>query len=195
MIFPAFFLITGLALLIAIPSQLDLLGVLLLLFAFAASGGVFLWKRFPLSQKNNIIRRFKIGAMAGVVATAAYDLSRFLLVQVFSLHVQPFEAIPLFGQLLTGNHAPHSVQLAVGMLYHLINGIGFAIAYSIWFAPRGWWCGILWALVLEAAMLAIYPGWLNIKMMDEFASVSVIGHLVYGSILGGLCKWRILKNI
>lgn len=194
MIFPAVFLFTGLALLIAIPSRLDLSWILLLLCVFALSGGLLFWRRFPQFQKNKIIRRIKAGVMAGIAATAAYDLSRFLLVQVFSFHVQPFEAIPLFGQLLIGNDASYYIQLTVGILYHLVNGVGFAIAYSIWFAPRGWWCGVLWALVLEAAMLAVYPGWLNIKMMDEFAGVSVIGHLVYGSVLGGICKWRILKS-
>lgn len=194
MIFPVLFLITGLALLIAVPTHLPLSLILIFLVMFATSGGVYIWKRFSLSQRQVVVHRIKAGLIAGFLATAAYDLSRFLLINVFPLHVRPFEAIPLFGQLLVGDQVSHSIHYFVGGIYHLSNGVGFAIAYSIWFATRGWWCGIMWALVLEAAMLAIYPGWLDIKMMDEFVSVSVIGHLIYGATLGSVCKWRVLRK-
>jgi hypothetical protein len=38
---------------------------------------------------------------------------------------------------------------------------------------------------LEAAMLTVYPGWLDLEaVMEEFVTVSVFGHLAYGTALG-----------
>jgi len=36
-------------------------------------------------------------------------------------------------------------------------------------------------------MVNIYPGWLGLRALDEFLSVSVVGHLAYGAVLGALC--------
>ena len=33
-------------------------------------------------------------------------------------------------------------------------------------------------------MLSIYPGWLHPRAFGEFVSVSMLGHVVYGSVLG-----------
>jgi hypothetical protein len=55
---------------------------------------------------------------------------------------------------------------------------------------RGWREGILWALGLELAMVAVYPGWLHIgALLEEFVAVSLIGHLAYGSVLGSLSRY------
>lgn len=48
----------------------------------------------------------------------------------------------------------------------------------------GWWARVGWALVLEALMVTFYPGWLDVRAFDEFLTVSVLGHVVHGSVLG-----------
>jgi hypothetical protein len=65
----------------------------------------------------------------------------------------------------------------------------FAVAYTILFGTAGWWAGILWALGLEALMLSIYPGWLHPKAFGEFVSVSMLGHVAYGAVIGSLGRW------
>jgi hypothetical protein len=62
--------------------------------------------------------------------------------------------------------------------------VAFGCAYAVWFGHRPWWWGIGFALGLEACMLAIYPGWLDIRTLGEFTTMSVVGHLVYGTVLG-----------
>jgi len=37
-------------------------------------------------------------------------------------------------------------------------------------------------------MLGLYPGWLHIKAYGEFAQMSMVGHVVYGSVLGVLAR-------
>jgi hypothetical protein len=42
--------------------------------------------------------------------------------------------------------------------------------------------------MLEVIMVSLYPGWLNLAAIDEFVSVSVVGHAVYGATLGILAR-------
>ena len=190
------FLITGVGLIIGISTHIPLLLLVGLLLLYAVMGGWIVSRRLTPIRKRGVKDRLLGGLIGGVFATTAYDLSRYLLILLFPFSVKPFEAIPLFGKLLIGPWVPSAdLQLFAGIFYHLINGIGFGIAYSILFAPRGWIAGLLWALGLEALMLAIYPGWLNIKMMEEFFTVSVSGHLVYGVVLGILSRWYWKRSI
>ena len=139
--------------------------------------------------------RILIGFAGGFLGTIAYDLSRYLIYLFFPISIWPFEAIPLFGRLLAGDSFSQSWILGFGILYHLTNGIAFGIAYSILFAPRGWIAGVGWALVLEALMLSIYPGWLGVQFFAEFATISVTGHLAYGFVLGTFCRWDFLRRM
>jgi len=38
-------------------------------------------------------------------------------------------------------------------------------------------------------------GWLNIKLSGEFVQFSVLGHVVYGGVLGGLCRRALLRPV
>jgi hypothetical protein len=49
---------------------------------------------------------------------------------------------------------------------------------------RGLATGIAWGLFLESFQLAIYPGWLNIRFLDEFRQISFLSHVVFGAVLG-----------
>lgn len=188
------FLVTGLGLIVCILAGVSLSWVLALLFPFALIGGGIVYFGLGSAEKKVLKHRLVSGLAGGFLATLAYDLSRTLFYHLFPFHVWPFEAIPLFGQLLMGDSFSKSWTLGVGILYHATNGVAFGAAYSILFAPKGWIVGIGWALFLEALMLAIYPGWLGIKFFEEFATISVIGHLAYGFVLGMFCRWDFLRR-
>ena len=91
-----------------------------------------------------------------------------------------------------GTDASITLQWVVGSAFHFCNGLAFAVAYSYWFAPKGPLAGIAFAMVLEAFMLGLYPGWLKIAEYAPFLTMSLIGHLVYGAVLGVLARrwWR-----
>jgi len=129
-----------------------------------------------------------------LAATAAYDLTRLALVAVLGMDLRPFEAVPLFGQLLTGAPAHSPVAVAVGVAYHLSNGVGFGVAFAMVAGRRGIGAGVAWALVLEAIMLTLYPGWLDIRSIREFASVSMLGHVAYGGVLGWMARRLLTGN-
>lgn len=146
--------------------------------------GTLTWIRLPLSARTEIWQRAKVGLMAGFLATIAYDVSRWLIVNIFHDTFAPFHVFPLFGYAIGGTGLNSTAATIVGTFYHYANGVFFAVAYAILLAPRGWWTGILWGLGLEALMLTIYPGWVHPTPFEEFVSVSILGHVAYGSVLG-----------
>ncbi|PSB68579.1 hypothetical protein C7B61_00120 [filamentous cyanobacterium CCP1] len=182
---------SGIALVIAVLAEISLGLMLLLLGSLALFTFALKWRRASRDERKIIQQKLLVGLAAGLLATAAYDLSRLIVVTVFDMDVSPFKAFPIFGQLIAGENISKSTAYVVGTFYHLFNGIFFTIAYCFAFGRRHWAYGILWALGLEFAMLALYPSWLNLEgVMQEFTVMSVAGHVAYGATLGLLCqKW------
>lgn len=135
--------------------------------------------------------RLIAGAVFGLIATLAYDAIRPVLVEVFQLHFRPFRAHPIFGSLITGRPPSDGLAQIVGWAYHFWNGIGFGMMFAL-VRPRGGpIAGLIWALTLEAFMLALYPKFLGVRLDNPgFLATSIIGHSVYGLVLGGtLARW------
>lgn len=153
---------------------------IVLAFTIAAS-------RLPALSRSLLLRRAALGAVAGLLATAAYDASRFAFVSVVPVTIWPFEAIRIFGELIApGADAP--LQLATGIGYHLSNGTLFGVAFALLVRRPTLPKALAWAAGLELLMISLYPGWLDIRALDEFAVVSVVGHACYGLTLGVLCR-------
>jgi hypothetical protein len=184
---------SGAALVVSVITNASLATILIYLGAFSGFLAVSKWLRSSRTERKIIRAKTITGMSAGVIATGAYDLSRLLIVKLFNIPLNPFKAIPVFGQLIIGANSSGSAVLIWGILYHLLNGILFALAYCFLFGNRNWKWGIAWAMCLEIAMFSIYPSWLHLQaVMQEFTIVSISGHLVYGSVLGLFCN-RFLK--
>lgn len=159
------------------------------LLAAAVAGpslGVLLigWQTLDASRRALIRTSARVGLAAGVAGLAAYDLVRWAVVWILGSTVNPFEAFPVFGELLVGANHSNGVLFAAGAAYHVFNGIGFAVFFALLVGPRGVRAGVAWAIMLELATLAIYPGWLDVRAMREFTIVSACGHLAYGATIG-----------
>lgn len=179
----AVFLISGASLVTYIYTGLPLPLVLaVLVLAAGAVAAALVLPDAALRQRWR--QRLAVGVPVGLLATGAYDLSRWLLVEVLGFHASPFAAFPLFGQALLMGRGDGSVELVAGLAFHLLNGCAFGCAYAVWFGDRRWYWGIGFALGLEAFMLTIYPGWLDIRSIREFTTMSVLGHVAYGTVLG-----------
>lgn len=134
-----------------------------------------------------------IGAVSAAVALVAYDATRLAVAVAFDYEVHPFEAFRHFGAGLIGPDAPEGAQWVAGTAFHVTNAITFGIAYTVWAGRRGVAAGIAFGLALEAAMLGLYPAWLQIANLREFASMSVVGHVAYGAALGAGAKARMAR--
>lgn len=140
----------------------------------------------PAPARRAIGRRVVIGLIAGAVATAVYDVVRYGLVTLLSWSVDPFRPFTLFGQLLVGRDAPGPALWAAGIAYHVLNGLGFAIGYTIVVRRPGLISAVVWAMVLETFTILLYPDWLGLTAVGEFYSMSMLGHVAYGLALGAV---------
>ena len=193
-LFAIVFLSSGAALLVYILSGISLLWTLVAALAVFGALAVLIWRRSDPARRAHLRRRVAAGAVAGVIATAAYDASRFALIKLTGITFWPYDIFGIFGQGLIGRGASSWWVDLAGFGYHLTNGVGFAIAFTILFGARGILYGIGWALFLEAAMLTFYPGWLDIRAITEFVQVSMVGHLVYGTVLGFLARRLLVQG-
>ncbi len=186
-------LASGAALLVHVFMHISLVLALLVTVIVVTIIGVLIWRGLPATTHIEMKKRALVGLLTGLLATGVYDLFRWVVVTVFHYTFWPFDIFFVFGRAMAGDSLPRGTEIFLGVIYHYINGIFFAIAYAILLAPSGWWTGILWALGLEALMLSIYPGWLHIQAFDEFLSVSMLGHVAYGLVLGNVSRWLLFR--
>lgn len=138
-------------------------------------------------------RVLRVAVVAACAALVAYDASRLALTTLLDYHVTPFKAFPHFGRGLLGDSSSSSARWVAGSAFHVVNALTFGIAYTLVVGrqptpQRGFVTGVLFGLGLEAAMIGLYPAWLQISNMREFLSMSVVGHIAYGGTLGVLAQ-------
>jgi hypothetical protein len=178
---------TGAAVIVTIlvwPDSL-LIPAAILLGGAAATATVVAW-RLPGAARETIGRQVRIGLIAGAAATLTYDAVRYGLETLFTWSVDPFRAFTLFGQLLVGRNASPAALWVAGTAYHIINGLGFAIGYTLVVRRPGLVSAVIWGLVLETFTILLYPDWLGIRAVGEFFSMSMVGHIAYGLVLGAV---------
>ncbi|HRH40531.1 MAG TPA: hypothetical protein PKY82_02720 [Pyrinomonadaceae bacterium] len=188
-ILAALFLSTGAALITYILFNISL-GIALS-FAFLVISSllaVYLY-RLDATGRKQFLKTLLTAAIIGLMATAAYDISRVFVVWFFGWELSPFKAFKFFGEAIAGENTNPQTAFIVGAIYHVINGVFFSISYCLLLGGRHWVFGILWALGLEVLMFSIYPTWLNLDaVIKEFTVVSVSGHIVFGAVLGVLAR-------
>jgi hypothetical protein len=185
-------LASGIALIVSVLTGLPLWLTLGLLGTTAILLVSLRWLQSDEAARQCLWAQLLSGMVAGLAATAAYDASRFLLVYLGRLPLSPFETFGIFGQLIAGDGRPGWLTYGVGTAYHILNGTAFGIGYCFLLGGRNWKWGVAWGLGLEAGMLALYPGWLQLDaVLVEFTTMSFVGHLFYGAVLGLVSQRRL----
>ncbi len=178
----------GMALVASVVSQVSLAATMALVLAAGILAARHLWAHSSPEKQEVVCRRLRAGLPAAVAALLAYDVSRWAVVEVLGLTFAPFEAFGAFGRAFWGEGATGWWVEASGIGVHVVNGLGFAIGYTLLAGRRGPLAGVVFALGLEAAMVVLYPPWLRIQAVDEFLQVSMVGHVVYGATLGWVAR-------
>lgn len=152
------------------------LATLLLLPATVALAALALWARG--SGRADLFRRIVVGLWAGSFATLAYDLVRVPLVHA---GLPIFKAISYFGTIMLSVPRPTLASEIAGWTYHLSNGIGFAIMYTLLFRRPGWLSAVVWGVFLEAMMLLTpYAEVFGYRRSPQFFAITIGSHVFYG---------------
>ena len=126
------------------------------------------------------------GTIAGILAALCYDLYRL----PFVLYGIPlFKVFPQFGELLLADTEPRWLVYALGWLYHFSNaaslGIMFLVVVSCFRRVPLVWGGLLWALMIEGALLMTpYADAFGLKLDGQFIFLTLSAHLIFGVALG-----------
>ena len=179
---------TGAALVAYIVASLSLAVGLALAGVVIVVAIASVWRRVGHEERGLVRRVATVGAIAGIVSTAAYDVTKLALSRFDSVAYDPFAVFSAFGLAIAGVATPAPTATAIGAIYHLLNGVAFGIGFGFLLGTRGVAAGILYGLFLEAFMLALFPGWLKVQAFEEFARVSALSHVVYGAMLGLICR-------
>ncbi len=89
--FASVFMSTGAALLIYIVSGISLIAAVTLVLAGAVALSAAIWHRSTARGRADLCRSLRAGMVTGSLATSAYDLSRYLIVEVAGFTFWPFD--------------------------------------------------------------------------------------------------------
>lgn len=181
-------LFSGAALVTHIVSRVSLRLALAVAGVIVTLSATVVWRGASSAARQHLRRRAATGAMSGLIATGMYDATKTTLSWLDPSPYNPFEAIRAFGRLLAGPGAARYTIYATGCAFHLLNGTLFGVAFAFLFGRRGTLAGVLWGLFLEIFQLMLFPGWLDIRFYREFVQISALSHVVYGAVLGALCR-------
>lgn len=147
--------------------------------------GTVLWRRSDRRGLRLVGERVARGAKWGFVATIVYDIVRPPLGVWFSFGFKPYQAMPIFGDLITGRGTDDLLAQTIGWGYHFWNGVGFGIMFALVLPRAGRWPGTIWGLLLQAVMMATYPSFLGARLDDPgFLVTGIVGHSLWGFVLG-----------
>jgi hypothetical protein len=135
-------------------------------------------------NREIFLQRLVGGLFAGFMGLVAYDLVRWLILISGTVPFSPFRAIEVFGLLILRADVDSWLTKAVGWIFHVWNGLSFAVMFTMAVGRGRLWWAIVWSLVLEVAMLSTYPSLFRILLDWPFITVSLVGHLAYGIGLG-----------
>lgn len=136
------------------------------------------------------VRNTTVGLVGGFLATLAYDGTRALLQVSRIVDYNGFKAINIFGSWISGQPETTFEAALAGWIYHFWNGISFGIFYALIFGRRPWPYGVAYGALMEAGMLGLFPLFLRVTNRVDFIALSVIGHLVYGAVLGRIVQLK-----
>jgi hypothetical protein len=139
-------------------------------------------------SRRIFLQRLAGGLFAGFMGLVAYDSARWLILISGTVPFNPFRSIEVFGLLILRVDVDSWLTKTVGWLFHIWNGLSFAVMFTLAVGRGRLWWAIGWSLMLETAMLSTYPSLFRILLDWPFIIVSLVGHLAYGIGLGLVAK-------
>ncbi len=186
-------LFSGAALVLHIVTGVSLALGILVGAVIVAGVATVVWRASDPQRRRSFLLHLRVGVVAAIAATIVYDVIRVIIANIDPARISPFEAFRAFGIGLVGEGLTDGALFAVGVGVHALNGITFGVAYCLLFGRRGPLAGVIWSLALTLFQVGLYPGWLDVAAYRPFVTMSVVGHIAYGVVLGWICR-RMLQR-
>ena len=135
---------------------------------------------------DSISESIRVGFVAGLLGTLAYDLVR---VPFVILGQRVYVPIQIYGVWIADADMSSRFTDVLGWAYHFSNGISFGIMYALFMRGRHWVWGILWGVVLETlAILSPFGVIFSVRTSPSALGIAYLGHFAYGFLLGWLVQ-------
>lgn len=181
----------GLAILLAIgaaiagPMPPDYLAAIAALPAGLLVSGAVLIRR---NRGDIVMRQSRVllaGLVAGLAATAVYDLYRLFLALVVIDGFVPFRVQPVFGRIITGQPSTHPLALAAGWAHHAWLGAILGMVFAAIRPAGGMLAGAIFIALIQTGRWILYPDVFLAGLAEaEFLLKGVIGPLAWGATAG-----------
>lgn len=138
---------------------------------------------------------------AGIIAGIAAGIPMGIAMNVMQAPTPDGGSVPMMAMVA---QVVRSESLMVGWIYHLFNSAVIGAMFGWWFGSRvhgmgsgaGWGAvhGVIWWVLGGLVLMPMLLGMpvfapLAMEMMRPVAMGSLMGHLLYGVVLGGLFAW------
>jgi hypothetical protein len=145
--------------------------------------GVILAAARP-ARRRMILQRMGAGLFAGLLGLVAYDGIRWLLMVSGVVPANPFRVIEVFGLLIMQSEIDTVFTKCIGWAFHVWNGLTFAMMYTLALGRGRIRYAVVWSVALEGAMLVTYPSAFHVVLNWPFVTISLVGHLAFGGVVG-----------
>jgi hypothetical protein len=140
------------------------------------------------ADESIFLNRLLVGLAAGFAALVAYDLIRLAVIATGWFTFNPFRPIEVFGLLIVDQYEDTFWSRFAGWTYHLWNGLSFGVIYTLAVGRGRLIYGVAWGLILEVGTLVSYPSFFRFLADSSFLTVSMIGHVTFGLVLGAVAR-------
>lgn len=185
--------LSGVAILLAAVGWISMAISIAALAPLTAVLFVLLYVVARRTGERTFLDRLAGGLIAGVFGLIAYDVLRLGILVTGLTPFNPFRPIEVFGLMILDRYQDSILTQTVGWIFHVWNGLGFAVMYTLAVGPGTVVRALLWAMLLELAMLASYPSLFRIALEWPFVTVSLVGHVAYG-VAVGLVARRVVSS-
>lgn len=147
---------------------------------------VSVWLLSSVRPFKNVGVAIALGALAGLMATFAYDVIR---VPFYLYGIRIFITINTYGLWIADSSLSSRFTDVIGWTYHYSNGISFGIIYSLFMRGQHWIWAIVYACILETIALASpFKPIFGLSGNWTFMGIAYLGHVAYGLPLGFLVQ-------
>lgn len=137
---------------------------------------------FPSAIRRTVMQTMDLAMADGVVASYAQPRG----MPKVPMHVARELMALALPRTAKEAGVSYAAVLGIGYAWHLLNGLGFGLAYTLLFGSGTWWLAFAWGILIWAGMMLTMPAMMPVIKfpMPRFLLVPFIAHVVMAVPIG-----------